>query len=269
MSYADIILPGGRQAVILIHGLTGGPFEMSQLAKKLNKAGFTVHVPLLAGHGSSIDDLKKTHWQDWYGTVRKTTASLIESGHSICVAGLCMGAVLALHTALEFASDIQAIAAMSTTFQYDGWAIPWYGFLLPLNYYTPARYLYSYPEREPYGIKNERLRRMVAKGMEDNTLAYDTVPGVSIYELFKLAKTVKKELPRINVPTLILHSRQDDTASLKNAEYIEHHSGAAYIRKILLNDCYHMITIDNQKDLVADELINFFKEPPAKYAKKA
>jgi len=120
--------------------------------------------------------------------------------------------------------------------------------------------LYSYPEREPYGIKNERLRRIVVKGMQDNNTAYGQVPGVSIRELYKLANTVKRELPQIKTPMLILHSREDDTASVKNADYIERHTGAAYVRKILLTDCYHMITIDNQKDLVVEEIDAFFKK---------
>jgi carboxylesterase len=259
MSYDGIDLPGGEEVVILIHGLTGGPFELKHLAKKLNKAGFTVKVPLLAGHGTTLEELKKTHWQDWYNSIKQVVVELAAEGRPIYVGGLCMGAVMALHAAFDLQEKIRGVVAMSTTLRYDGWSIPWYSFLLTLNYYTPARYLYSYPEREPYGIKNERLRRVVVKGMQDNTIAYDQVPGVSIRELYKLANMVKRELPQIKTPTLILHSREDDTASIRNADYIERHIGAAYVRKILLTDCYHMITIDNQKDLVAEEIIAFFK----------
>ncbi|MDR3561286.1 MAG: alpha/beta fold hydrolase [Negativicutes bacterium] len=260
MSYDGIDLPGGQAAVVLIHGLTGGPFELNYLAKKLNKAGYTVRVPLLAGHGTTISELKTTCWQDWYISVKQTILGLKAAGNTVYVGGLCMGAVLALHAAYELPESVQGVVAMSTTLRYDGWSIPWYSFLLTLNHYTPARYLYSYPEREPYGIKNERLRRIVHKGMKDNTLAYDEVPGVSIRELYRLANTVKRELPAVKTPTLILHSREDDTASVKNADYIEHHIGAAYVRKMLLTDSYHMITIDNQKDLVADEIIAFLEK---------
>ena len=154
---------------------------------------------------------------------------------------------------------------MSTTFNYDGWGLPWYSFLLTLNYYTPVRYFYSYTEREPYGIKNERLRRIVAKGTKENTIAYDEVPGVSIRELFKLAKVVKRELPQIKTPALILHSSEDDTASVKNADYLERYIGADYVHKVLLTDCYHMITIDNQKDRVAEEIIAFIKRDLANF----
>lgn len=258
MSREAIELAGGPSGVVLIHGLTGSPFELKYLAGQLNRSGYAVKVPCLAGHGGAIEDLKKTTWLDWYETVRQAIDELRQTCSEVFVAGLCMGAVLALHSAYEYGDGIKAVAAMSTTLRFDGWSIPWYGFLVPLNNYTPLRYLYSYPEREPYGIKNERLRRSVAKGLKDNTLAYDCVPGVSMYQLHKLAGVVVPQLPAITTPTIILHSLEDDTASIGNADLVERRIGAHDIRKVVLNNCYHMITIDNQRETVANEVITFF-----------
>ena len=58
-----------------------------------------------------------------------------------------------------------ALSLLSTTLAYDGWSIPWYRFLLPLGYYTSLRHTYSYPEREPYGLKNELLRKRIARAI--------------------------------------------------------------------------------------------------------
>jgi len=76
---------------------------------------------------------------------------------------------------------------------------------------------------------------------------------------------VKRELPQIKTPALILHSSEDDTASVKNADYLERYIGADYVHKVLLTDCYHMITIDNQKDRVAEEIIAFIKRDLANF----
>jgi carboxylesterase len=260
MSRESIDLVGGKSGVVLIHGLTGSPFELKYLAGQLNRAGFTVKVPCLAGHGGVIEELKKTSWQDWYGTVQQTITEIRKTCNEVFVGGLCMGSVLALHAAREYGNVIKAVAAMSSTFRFDGWSIPWYGFLIPLNHYTPLRYFYSYPEGEPYGIKNERLRRIVAKGLKDNSLAYDCVPGVSMYQLYKLAGVVIPELPSIMTPTIVLHSEEDDTASVKNANLIEQRIGANDVRRVALDDCYHMITIDNQRELVASEVTAFFQK---------
>jgi carboxylesterase len=258
MSREVIDLPGGPSGVVLIHGLTGSPFELKYLATQLNRAGFTVKVPCLAGHGGDIEELKQTTWQDWYGTVRATISELRSSCREVFTAGLCMGAVLAIHAAKEYGSYVKAVAALSTTFKFDGWSLPWYSFLMPLNHYTPLRYWYSYPETEPYGIKNERLRRSVARGLKDNSLAYDCVPGLSMYQLHKLAGVVREELPAVTTPTLIIHSQEDDTASLNNALLVERRIGARDVRKVVLDNCYHMITIDNQRELVAQEVTAFF-----------
>ena len=64
-----IDLLGGNHSVLLIHGLTGSPFEMKYLARKLNKAGFTVKGPCLEGHCTTLKNLSKTNWEDWYRSV--------------------------------------------------------------------------------------------------------------------------------------------------------------------------------------------------------
>ena len=49
-------------------------------------------------------------------------------------------------------------------------------------------------------------------------------------------------------------------ASVKNADYVERHIGSAEVRKVIIPDSYHMLTLDNQKELVAEETIRFFRE---------
>ncbi len=260
MSDYKIYLNGGENAALLIHGLTGSPFEMKYLARKLNKAGFTISAPCLAGHGKTVKDLSKTRWQDWYGTVASAFIELKKDYNFVSVSGLCMGALLALQLAADYEDDVTAISLMSTTLFYDGWSLPWYKFLLPVAYYPPIKYFYSYKESYPYGLKNERLREFYLNGMKENSIAYDTIPSESMHELHKLSKTIQKVIPNIKTPTIILHSLEDDIASARNADYIEDHIGSNDVRKILFNNSYHMITIDNQKDNVVDETINFFKE---------
>jgi carboxylesterase len=255
-----IDLPGGDHAVLLIHGLTGSPFEMKYLARRLNKAGFTVKGPCLEGHCTTLQGLAKTSWQDWYRSVRETFIETKKSKHTVSVVGLCMGALLSLHLAHEFSAEVAAISLISTTLFYDGWSLPWYKFLLPISYYPPFRYIYSYTEVEPYGIKNEALRERIVNLMKNDSIAYTKTPAASMHELFKLIKEVKRELPAVTTPALILHSSEDDLTSIKNPEYVEENIGSDIVRKIILDDSYHMMTIDNQKDRVAEETIKFIME---------
>jgi carboxylesterase len=255
-----IDLPGGNHSVLLIHGLTGSPFEMKYLARKLNKAGFTVKGPCLEGHCSTLKNLSKTNWKDWYRSVRECFIEMKKSSDSVSVVGLCMGALLSLHLSYEFGSEVAALSLISTTLFYDGWSLPWFKFLLPVAYYTPFKFIYSYSETEPYGIKNKALRERIVNLMKNDSIAYTKTPAVSMHELLKLIRVVKKELPAITTPTLILHSSEDDLTSIKNPDYVEKKIGSKIVRKIILDDSYHMMTIDNQKDRVAEETIKFLGE---------
>ncbi len=260
MTEQRIDLEGGSHAVLLIHGLTGSPFELKHLARKLNKAGFTVKGPSLAGHGTSLAELKQTRWEDWYGTVRTAVIGMQREYDSVSVAGLCMGALLALCLAHDPECEVSAVALLSTTLFYDGWSLPWYRFLLPLAYLPPIKYFYSFGEREPYGIKDERMRAQVALSLKDSSLAYDTFPSQSLHELFKVIGRVKKILPEVKAPALIIHAVEDDLVSVKNADYVERRIGSDTVRKVLLDDSYHMVTLDKQKEVVAEEIVRFFRE---------
>lgn len=261
MSEHRIDMSGGEHAVLLIHGLTGSPFEMKYLARQLNRAGFTVKGPCLAGHGSTLADLKKTRWQDWYGTAHDSFKELKRDHAKISVAGLCMGALLALKLSVDLEEEVNAVSLISTTLFYDGWGLPWYKFLLPLAYFTPACHIYSFKEREPYGIKNEALRIRIVEGMRDSSIAHESVPGVCMRELYRLIDVMKKNvIARVTTPTLIVHSKEDDLASAKNALYVQTHIKSKDVRMLLLDDCYHMVPIDNQRNMAADEIIHFFKD---------
>ncbi len=260
MSEHQIDMSGGEHAVLLVHGLTGSPFEMKYLARQLNRAGFTVKGPCLAGHGSTLDDLKRTTWQDWYGTVQDAFGELKRDHATVSVAGLCMGALLALKLSVDHDAEVNAVSLISTTLFYDGWGLPWYKFLLPLAYFTPVCHLYSFKERPPYGIKNEALRARVVEGMRDSSIAHESVPGVSMRELYRLIVVMKRQvIARVTAPALIVHSREDDLASAKNALYVQRHIKSKDVRMMLLDDCYHMVPIDNQRSMAAAGVVDFFK----------
>jgi carboxylesterase len=252
---------GGPEAVLLIHGLTGTPTEMRFIGKQLAAAGFTVYGMQLAGHCGSEDDLLQTTWHDWYASVEAAWAEIAKRHQTVFAAGLSMGAVLALMLAARRPGAVKGVALYSTTLWYDGWTIPKLQFLLPLFLYTPLGLRYRFVETWPYGIKDERLRARVVASMESGDSAAAGTLGMagrSLRELRSLVRQLKRELPKVKTPALLLHARNDDVTSVKNADYVERHIGGP-VRKVLLEDCYHMITVDRQRHEVARQSIEFFR----------
>lgn len=260
-----IELIGGENAVLLIHGLQGLPTEILPLAKRLHKAGYSVCVPHFKGYGYMEGDTARsvTPWRDWHNQVLFELREMKRRYKTVSVCGLCIGAVLALSIAEEAGSEINGLSLLATTLFYDGWSIPWYRFMLPLGYYTPLRYLWAYKEREPFGLKNEQLRRWVAREMSHKT---SSVAGASnltlpaIHEAELLIKSVKHNLHKVTAPALIIHAVEDDVSTPRSADFVIDHIGSATVRKVMLHDSYHMITLDNERERVADETIRFFAE---------
>lgn len=258
-----VTLVGGQHAVLLVHGLQSSPAEMLPLAKRLNKSGYTVHMPHIRGYGYQHGDdaHSVTHWQDWHAKVLAEFHALKQQYRSVAVGGLCIGAVLSLSIAAELGDEVAALSLLATTLYYDGWSIPWYRFLLPLGYYTPFRYVYSYREREPFGLKNEQLRKWVAREMshKDSSMAGAaklTLPAVHEAEL--LINSVRKSLHRVTAPALIIHAVEDDVSTPRSARFVAENIGSKTVESILLHNSYHMITIDNEREQVATNTIRFF-----------
>jgi carboxylesterase len=267
-----VTLAGGEQAVLLIHGLQSSPAEMLPLAKRLQQSGYTVHMPHIRGYGyrHGDDAHSITHWKDWHAKALAEFDALQRQYRSVSVGGLCIGAVLALSIAAELGDEVAALSLLATTLYYDGWSIPWYRFLLPIGYYTPFRYLYSYREREPFGLKNEQLRKWVAREMshKDSSMAGAaklTLPAVHEAEL--LIKSVKQSLHKVTAPALIMHAVDDDVSTPRSAHFVAAHIGSKTVESMLLHNSYHMLTIDNEREQVAAETIRFFNTaritPPA------
>jgi carboxylesterase len=259
---AGFVLGDGEVAVLLIHGLTGTPTELRRVAMGLAKAGCTVYVPTLAGHCGDNADLQATGWHDWYESARNTFVGVRRKHEHVFVGGLSMGAVLAMYLAAEHPGQIKGLLLYSTTLRYDGWNMPWVAKLSSLVMSIPfGVHLCRFNEKSPFGIKDERLRAIVERQMkagESANAGLLTMSGVSVRELHRLVAAVKKRMPQITTQALVLHSREDDITSRWNADYVERKLGGPVV-KVLLDDCYHMITVDLQYRRVVELSADFIQ----------
>jgi carboxylesterase len=255
----SIRIAGGRTGVLLIHGLGGTPAEMLYVAQGLARAGHTVHVPLLAGHCQSVSDLKATCWEDWYGSVEQEHLRLRAACDTVVVGGLSMGAILGIHHAAKHPADVAALALYAPCIWLDGWAMPWYSQLSGLFLSKRFADRFSFVERHPWGVKDPRTREIVKQAMNSGDASQAGVaalPGGQLVELRRLVRTVKRELPTVAQPALILHPRDDDHASLRNLEFLQSHLGGR-TEAVVLDDSYHIITIDKQRQLVVNRTAQF------------
>lgn len=266
ISKVDYLLEGGRTGVLLIHGLTGTPNEMRWVGQGLNRAGFTVYGMQLAGHCGTEEDLLHTHWRDWYRSVCDAADMLRAKVDHLFVAGLSMGAILALKLAVDRPNEIDGLGIYSINFFYDGWSVPrlsrWMTRLLPLAKPLGIGRNRHFMEMPPYGIKDDRTRKLFFMKMSEGDSAAAGLignPWYSLADMYEMSRIVRRELSLVQAPCLIIHAANDDVASVKNAQLVvDWVTGPTKL--VLLQDSYHMITIDREHDLVISRSVEYFKQ---------
>jgi len=265
----SFFLPGDKNLCFLIHGLTGTAREMSSIAQRLNKQGFSVACPLMANHDKSISCLKRTSWQTLYDSMRSEFIKYLNDYESIFIAGLSFGALIGIMLAHEFPNKVKALNCFSPTLFFDGWGNPKSRIFLPLAYKTPFKYWIYFKEEYPYGIKNQRLRTKiesfykVAKLFDYSKVhlyGYPVIPVSCMYQNELLAKKVISILKNIKTPIQLLQARDDDVTSPKNSHYIYDRIGSQDKEIVFLENSYHIITADQERDKVAEKTITFFQK---------
>ena len=92
---------GASVGVLVLHGFTGNPHSVRGVADAMIAAGHDVEAPRLPGHGTHIDDMFDTRWEDWFGAAVESFDGLAARVQHTVVVGQSMGATLGLAVALE------------------------------------------------------------------------------------------------------------------------------------------------------------------------
>lgn len=255
----SLFIQGGRVGILLIHGLGGTPVELRFIAQALARAGHTVYCCQLAGHCGTPEELRRSTWREWYTSVEEAHNKLAQHCEVILAGGLSMGGILALHLAQSRPQSVHGLLLFAPTLKLDGWSMPWRSVFLQYVRPLPVRLEFDLAERDPYGLKDERVRRLVVASMQSGDAGAAGVfstPMRSFANFNALVAEVKPELGKVRQPALIVHPRDDDIASLRNAQYLQANLGGL-VDTLVLDNSYHMVTLDQQRHIVAERATSF------------
>ncbi|MCK6472407.1 MAG: alpha/beta hydrolase [Planctomycetes bacterium] len=249
-----------EHAVLLFHGLGGSPAEMLYLRRTLQRKGFHVELPVLPGHCAHYSQLRKLKWQDFASAAQAEFEKVSARYSTVSVSGLCMGAVLALYLGIRNGCRIKSICPISTTLHFDGWGLPWTTCLIPYAVYTPLYFLYNVKESHPYGVKDENIRRWIKSKMcASSKTHYSKIPFRSICEMRQMNHYVRKHLDKITAPICAIHPLDDEVSSLRSLKDIQAGASSRVFESLILEDSYHLATVDREKALVAGTIADFLE----------
>lgn len=198
--------PLAGTAALLIHGFGGVPFEMQPLAEALRRQGCEVAVPLLPGHGTTIEDWARTSFADLTRAVEEEYDSLERAHGRVMVCGLSMGGTLTLHLGtVRRPAALVSIAAPVHLFTYwppefPDWRMP----LVPLL--KRVRPIW------PTGAGDPESRRIAP------WQGYESEVSLEALDSFLAGMCeIKRELAHITSPLTCIHSPGDRTVPLSSA----------------------------------------------------
>jgi len=246
-------------AAFLIHGLGGTQYDLGSMHKRLKNAGLVTYSLTLPGHGTTPEDLSGVTAEDWVEAVVAKYREIRDQHPTLHLMGMCMGSLLAALLAEREHHAKGNLILLAPPVYIDGWATPWYRFLRPVLYAVPGlpRRM-KIEEEDPFGIKNEQLRAIVkAKFERGENFHYRWVPLECIRQVDRLRAMVMKAAPKIRCPTLVVHAREDELTSLRSAHFMIEAIGGGRARMVILEDSYHMICVDNDREIVAKNVLEF------------
>ncbi|MDO9378872.1 MAG: alpha/beta fold hydrolase [Nocardioidaceae bacterium] len=235
-----LALDGGRTGALLLHGFTGAPASMVPWGRALNQQGLTVRVPCLPGHGTTWQAMNRTTWHDWYAEADAALTELRDHCDHVLVAGLSMGGALALRLAEQRPDDVDALALVNPAVRSTDrrlLAVPL------LRHVVPSI----------AGIGNDIKK----PGVDE--YGYDRTPLHALHSMTRLWKDVAAHLDQVRAPVLLLRSRVDHVVDPTSGEWIRRHVGSG-VREVVLENSYHVATLDHDADVVVAESLAFAEE---------
>ena len=236
--------PGGPHGALVLHGFTGNPQSMRGLAEAFADAGFAVELPRLPGHGTALEDMLETRWEDWSGTADATYADLASRCDQVVVAGLSMGGTLTLWLA-EQHPEVAGIVLVNPAVD------------------PPAE---SFREMLR-GVLESGTPVMPAVGNDvadpgATELAYDGTPIEPLLSLCEADDEIVAALGTIECPVLLMNSPQDHVVPPVSSDIVAERV-AGPVERVTLERSYHVATLDYDKDDIERRAVEFAKKVTA------
>jgi carboxylesterase len=235
----------GQPGCLLIHGFTGAPKEMRWMGEYLNGQGFPCLGIRLTGHATRPEDMIRSRYTDWMASVEDGFHILHGVTNRIYLVGLSMGGMLSLLMSVKL--DVAGVIAMSTPYHipydYPAWAMK-----------LVSKFVHYQPKS-----KVEPGASWFDKAAYAEHFSYLQNPIRSAAELQLLATEMRAALPRVDVPVLLIHSKNDTYVQPENVEHIYADLGTSDKTKLYVTESGHVVTRDADKDQIFEAASAFIR----------
>ncbi|MCP4021896.1 MAG: alpha/beta fold hydrolase [Desulfobacteraceae bacterium] len=194
--------PQPKAGVLLIHGYMAAPEEMKVFANYLHEHQYTVYAPRLKGHGTAPEDLAKTEYKEWIESVEEAFIILRHTCDKVILGGFSTGAGLALELASRV-EDVKAIFAVSPPMQLKDFS----------SHFVPTIDAWNSMIKKIH--LDSMTKEFVVNNPENPHINYVRNPISGVHQLENLMEHLAPKLKSIELPVLVVQSRNDPVVNPK------------------------------------------------------
>jgi carboxylesterase len=229
---------GGPTGILLLHGFGATTAEVRPLAQLLHQGGYTVCGPLLPGFGTTPEEANRCRWGDWAAAALSAYQRLAESCQTVFVGGESMGGLLALY----LASQQPQIAGL---------------LLYAPAVKTNARFAPLVAQLLSPFIRTVGKNPVSTPTTDARWQGYQVYPLPAAAQMFKLARQVRRRLPAIQQPLLIIQGRRDLSVDPSVPEMIASQSRSRIKEIHWMENSTHCVILDSELEQVAELSLRF------------
>lgn len=209
------------------------------VADALVGAGFDVELPRLPGHGTTVDDMLTTTWQDWFGEVARARAAVADRCQRVVLVGQSMGATLVLASALADAA-LDALVCVN-----------------PLTRRRTDEELELIDDLIDDGLAVVPGEGSDIADPEGSDISYDGTPLRPLRSLLlDGVAPIEDRFDELTVPLRLFTSVHDHVVPPADSEHLAGSYGGL-VEHTWLERSFHVATRDLERELVTSETVAF------------
>lgn len=235
---------GRRIGVLLSHGFTGSPASIVPWGRHLAEQGFAVSVPLLPGHGTTWQEMCTTTYADYDHALEEEFDTLAARSDVVVVGGLSMGGCLALSLAERRPADVAGLVLVNPA-------------VASTNKQLLAVPLLKHLVKAMPAIGDDIKKPGVSE------YAYAKTPLKPLHSMVQAWKQVRADLAKVTAPVLLFRSAGDHVVDPSSARLILEGVSSTDTSERILEDSYHVATLDNDAPRIFEESTEFIRKVTA------
>lgn len=215
-----------RPACLLLHGFTGGPYEVLPLAEAMEDAGWACRVPVLPGHDHPhLQTLREACCEDWLQAACSQAEELTAENGCFDLVGFSMGGMLAVHVAARY--PVRRLVLLGAA----------------AVYVSPGRLVRDFLEhRGADDLARHKMRQ---------------TPVTAVLEFMRLVHRVRPDLRRVTAPCLVMQGLRDPIVHPVSARYLSKRLPEPKV--VYLPKSRHLLCLDEEADEVVRSVMDFLE----------